>query len=79
VPLIYVSQFVYDEIQRLGAAVQTSAEGVIVAALQQTGPEATARYYRERFYVIAGSIPTAATRSEPHAAGRSSSRRRPRS
>ncbi len=51
-PYIYVSDGLYAEIERRMAAVQTTADGVITAAIQQTGPETCARYYRERFYLV---------------------------
>jgi len=51
-PYIYVSDGLYAEIQRRMAAVQTTADGVVTAAIQQTGSQSTARYYRERFYVV---------------------------
>ena len=51
-PNIYISDVVYAEIRRRMAAVQTTAEGVIVAAIEQTSPQSTAEYYRRRFYLV---------------------------
>ena len=51
-PYIYVSPSVFAEIERRRAAVQTTAERVITAALEQTSNASTAQYYRSRFYLV---------------------------
>ena len=51
-PIIHVSQQLYDEIMRRQDAIRGTAEQVIVAAIEQTSPESTAQYYRRRFYLV---------------------------
>ena len=51
-PIIHVSQQLYDEIERRRAAIHGTAEQVIVAAIEQTSTESTAQYYRRRFYAV---------------------------
>ncbi len=51
-PIIHVSQHLYDEIRRRQDAIHGSAEQVIVAAIEQTSPESTAQYFRRRFYLV---------------------------
>jgi hypothetical protein len=64
-PLIHVSQVVYDEIVRRQDAIRGTAEQVIVAAIEQTSTESTAQYHRRRFYAVEESDVRWLLRPEP--------------